>query len=478
MRQSESALSAYGAWRQICRVARAQISPAIYRACFAGTLGVALDADALLVAVPTATVRDQIERRFGPLLGAWVQRALHHPLRLRFTVAAPIPPATDRSAERSPGAAPPGSEIQTPDGLMRSGATAIEQAASAAGRSDAATLAELNPRYTFASFIVGDSNRLAFAAAQNVAAAPGQSYNPLFLYGGVGLGKTHLLMAVGQVAATQGLHVHYVTTETFTNEIVTAIQKNTQDAFRAQYRAFDVLLVDDIQFIGGKERTEEEFFHTFNALHIANKQIVVTSDRPPRSIPTLHDRLRSRFEWGLLADITAPDYDHRLAILRAKAATHALPIPASALEYLARPDGSSVRQLEGALNRLVMTAQMRGTPVTLALAAETLREYFGARGRTDLAPEMVVALVAEQYHITVADILGKSRARTVAWPRQVVMYLLREETEQSLAQIGVALGGRDHTTIMHGCEQVAEMLRHDEHVQREIEALRGALRAL
>jgi chromosomal replication initiator protein len=467
MRQSISALSAYGAWRQICRVARAQISPAIYRACFTGTAGITLDADALLVAVPTATARDQIERRFGPLLAAWVQRALHRPLRLCFTIA----PAG--------GKIPPARKCEP----LRAESGVIATTALSAGQPQPAIASplpdpDLNPRYTFASFIVGDSNRLAYAAAQNVAAAPGQSYNPLFLYGGVGLGKTHLLMAVGHSAAAIGLRVHYVTTETFTNEIVTAIQKNTQDAFRACYRAFDVLLVDDIQFIGGKERTEEEFFHTFNALHNANKQIVVTSDRPPRAIPTLHDRLRSRFEWGLLADIAAPDYAHRLAILRAKAAAQELPVPMPALEYLARPEGSSVRQLEGALNRLVMTARMRGTSITLALAAETLRDYFGERGRSDLAPEVVVALVAEHYHIAAADILGKSRTRTIAWPRQVAMYLLREETEQSLAQIGAALGGRDHTTIMHGCEQVAEMIQHDKHVQHEVETLRTTLRTL
>jgi chromosomal replication initiator protein len=460
----EQIAAAANMWRQICRVARAQISPAVYRACFAGTTGLALEADALVVAVPTATVREQMERRFGPLLAAWVQRAARRTIALRFTVA------TSRSAARAHAASAIAYDLAP--AAVHFAPVAMPQAQMSLPTAD------LNPRYTFASFIVGDSNRLAFAATQNIAAAPGQSYNPLFLYGGVGLGKTHLLMALGHATAALGLRVRYITSETFTNEIVTAIQKNAQDAFRALYRSIDVLLVDDIQFIGGKERTEEEFFHTFNALHNANKQIVVTSDRPPRAIPTLHDRLRSRFEWGLLADITAPDYALRLAILTAKAATLDLHVPAAALDYIARPEGSSVRQLEGALNRLVVTARMRGSAITLALTAQTLRECFGDRGRIAISPQVVIDLVAAHYHIEADVILGKGRTRTVAWPRQVAMYLLREETEQSLAQIGAALGGRDHTTIMHGCDQVAEMLRHDEHLQREIETLRAALRSL
>lgn len=472
----ERIASAASIWRRICRLARAQVSPAVYRACFAGTAGLALEADALVVAVPTATVREQMERRFGPLLGAWVQRVARRALDLRFTVAAS---AMETPEIQHPPAPRPRPSRAAPAVVYDMSPAAVHVAPRITPQPQVILpTTDLNPRYTFASFIVGDSNRLAFAATQTIAAAPGQSYNPLFLYGGVGLGKTHLLMALGHATAAMGLRVHYVTSETFTNEIVTAIQKNAQDTFRALYRSIDVLLVDDIQFIGGKERTEEEFFHTFNALHNANKQIVVTSDRPPRAIPTLHDRLRSRFEWGLLADITAPDYAHRLAILTTKAATLDLPVPTVALDYIARPEGSSVRQLEGALNRLVVTARMRGSPITLALTAQTLRECFGDRGRIAISPQVVIDLVAAHYHIDAEAMLGKGRTRTVAWPRQVAMYLLREETEHSLAQIGAALGGRDHTTIMHGCDQVAEMLRHDDYLQREIETLRAALRSL
>ncbi len=285
-------------------------------------------------------------------------------------------------------------------------------------------------------------------------------------------------MAIGHALVDKGMRVCYVTAETFTNEIIDAIQANTQEQFRARYRAMDILLVDDIQFIGGKERTEEEFFHTFNALHNANKQIVVTSDRPPRAIPTLHDRLRSRFEWGLLADITLPDFAHRLAIVRAKSATMGIAIPTAALEYLARTDGVSVRALEGALNHVAAAARLNGGRVTMSLVAATLRECFGDHGRLELSPSVVIDIVANHYRVPVEELVGKGRSRHLAWPRQVTMYLLREETEASLAQIGVALGGRDHTTVMHGCEHVADAIRRDENVHREIDALRNALRVI
>ena len=469
--QKNGSMSAYGAWRQICRQARTHLSPALYRACFAGTSGVEFRADALVISVPSTHIREQMERQLSGLLAALTQRVLHRPLLLRFT--APSEPST--SAVEAVTQHPRASVVAPPIILSQHKATTATKNAAA---TITLPMPELNARYTFETFVVGESNRLAYAASQNVAATPGQSYNPLFLYGGVGLGKTHLLMAIGHVAAAQGLRVFYISADDFASAMITAIQHNAQEAFRARYQAVDLLLVDDIQFIGGKDRTEEEFFHIFNALHNANKQIVLTSDRMPRAIPTLHDRLRSRFEWGLLADVLTPDYAHRLDILKAKAQGISLPIPLMVLEYLARPEGSSVRQLEGALNRLVMTARMQGSAITLSLAAGTLRECFGERGHIDVSPQVVMDLVASHFRVAVKDILGKGRTRTIAWPRQVTMFLLREETEHSLAQIGAALGGRDHTTIMHGCDQVAESVRHDAQVQREIETLRTELRAL
>lgn len=471
-------MTAYDAWRQICRAARAQISPALFRACFAGTAGVELGDDTLTVTVPNATVAAQLERRFAPLLTALAERYQRRPLRLCYAV-----PARQSAAETLPVAAVPARATSlafadapvahAPSATRRTRPTQVADAPRTLF-----TPPELNPHYTFDNLVVGESNRLAFAAARSVADAPGSSYNPLFLYGGVGLGKTHLLMAIGHAAARQGLRVCYATAETFTNAIIDALQRNTQDEFRARYRGIDVLLVDDIQFIGGHERTEEEFFHTFNALHNGNKQIVVTSDRPPRAIPTLHDRLRSRFEWGLLADVTPPDYAHRLAIVTTKAEALGFPLPPVVLDYIARPEGTSVRALEGALNRVALAATMHGGPITLAQVAATLRQCFGEQHRQDLTPQVGIDLVASHYHVSATDLLGKGRSRQIAWPRQVAMYLLREETEISLAQIGVALGGRDHTTVMHGCDQVTETLKHDEHLRREIDSLRTALRAL
>jgi chromosomal replication initiator protein len=438
-------MTAADAWRRLCRVARPHVSPALYRACFTGTTGINLEGDHLVVCVPNTTVLEQMNRRFRPLLDALTQRAFQRMVTIQFVTGIPATPALVSATEQPLQLAPP-------------------------------TGAILRPQFTFDTFIVGDSNRFAFAAAQSVANAPGEFYNPLFLYGGVGLGKTHLLMAIGHIVQAAGLRACYVTAETFTNEIIDAIQSYTQESFRSRYRAVDVLLVDDIQFIGGKERTEEEFFHTFNALHTANKQIVVTSDRPPRNIPTLHDRLRSRFEWGLLADVSPPDYEHRRAIVRSKAASCPLPIPDFAIDYLAKPEGTSVRALEGALNHLVAGARLNDGQITMAQVVATLRDCFGEGGHLDISPSVVIDLIAQHFDVPADELLGKNRSRTLAWPRQVAMYLLREETMLSLSQIGAALGGRDHTTIMYGCEHVAEQVRHDEPIHREIDGLRVMLR--
>jgi len=334
----------------------------------------------------------------------------------------------------------------------------------------------LNPRYTFSTFIVGKANRLAHAASLAVAELPGKHYNPLFLYGGVGLGKTHLLHAVGHVGEAAGLTVLYVTSERFTNEIINAIRFQKTEEFRAKYRQIDVLLVDDIQFIAGKESTEEEFFHTFNTLHNANKQIVVTSDRPPKAIHSLQDRLRSRFEWGLLADIQPPEYEHRLAILRSKAESLRFAVPPAVIEYIARPECSSVRELEGALNRVIAYAMLNDAPLTLGLAMQALEHlYADSKGRP-LNPPEVLDAVARYYNVSLEALKGKQRDRDIVWPRQVAMYLMREETSASLLQIGAELGGRDHTTVMHGWEKVNTEINNNDQVRREVAAIRESLR--
>jgi chromosomal replication initiator protein len=329
----------------------------------------------------------------------------------------------------------------------------------------------LNPRYTFSSFIVGRSNQLAHAASLAVSENPGRMYNPLFLYGGVGLGKTHLLHAIGHAGEAAGLYVLYTTSEKFTNEIINAIRFQKTEEFRAKYRQIDILLVDDIQFIAGKESTEEEFFHTFNSLHNASKQIVVTSDRPPKAINSLQDRLRSRFEWGLLVDVQAPEYEHRLAILRSKADSLHFAIPAGVIEYIARPPCTSVRELEGALNRVIAYATLHDAPMTTALAAQALEHIYEAKPTSTLTPNEVLQGVCRYYNVDVELLRGKHRGRDIAWPRQVAMYLIREETSTSLLQIGTALGGRDHTTIMHGWEKVQAEMAKNEFVRQEIAAI-------
>jgi chromosomal replication initiator protein len=334
----------------------------------------------------------------------------------------------------------------------------------------------LNPRYTFNAFIVGKSNQLAHAASLAVSENPGHIYNPLFLYGGVGLGKTHLLHAVGHVGEVAGLTVLYVTSEKFTNEIINAIRYQKTEEFREKYRQIDILLVDDIQFIAGKESTEEEFFHTFNALHSANKQIVVTSDRPPKAIPSLQDRLRSRFEWGLLADVQAPEYEHRLAILRSKVDSLHFAISSSVVDYIARPECHSVRELEGALNRVIAYATLQDAPITVQLASKALEHiYTEKKQHSTLTVSEVLQGVSRYYNVEAELLRGKQRDRNIVWPRQVAMYLMREETNAPLLQIGTELGGRDHTTIIHGWEKVRAEMAHNDRVRHEIAAVLESL---
>jgi chromosomal replication initiator protein len=332
----------------------------------------------------------------------------------------------------------------------------------------------LNPRYTFDNFIVGPNNRLAHAASQAVAENPATAYNPLFLYGGVGLGKTHLLHAIGNYCQEHGLRVLYVSSEEFTNDMINAIRSHTTQAFRDKYRSTDVLLVDDIQFIAGKESTQEEFFHTFNTLHGQNKQIIVSSDRPPKSLVTLEERLRSRFEWGLTADIQLPDLETRLAILRSKAERLGHVVPAEIMDLIARRVQSNIRELEGALNRIVAFADLSGLPMTPHLADVALADLLPQRG--DVKPGAVVDMVAKTFNLSVERLISPDRSRDVALPRQIAMYLMRE-TNLSLPQIGLALGGRDHTTVMYACEKVADLLERDDKVRRQVVQIRQQLYA-
>ncbi len=331
----------------------------------------------------------------------------------------------------------------------------------------------LNPRYTFDTFVVGSGNRLAHAAAQAVVERPARAYNPLFLYGGVGLGKTHLLQATGNACQEQGLNVLYVSSEEFTNDLINAIRTHTTPAFREKYRSIDVLLIDDIQFIAGKESTQEEFFHTFNHLHGQDKQIIVSSDRPPKSLVTLEERLRSRFEWGLTADIQPPDLETRLAILRAKAERNGRYVPDEILNLIANRVQSNIRELEGALNRVMAFSELSGMPISGQVAEMALADLLPPRG--DVRPEHVLDLVARSFNMPTEKLLGRDRSREVALPRQVAMYLLREEANASLPQIGQALGGRDHTTVMYAIEKISDLLERDDRLRRRVVEIRRQL---
>ncbi|MFD1928378.1 chromosomal replication initiator protein DnaA [Sporosarcina siberiensis] len=336
----------------------------------------------------------------------------------------------------------------------------------------------LNPKYTFDTFVIGSGNRFAHAASLAVAEAPAKAYNPLFIYGGVGLGKTHLMHAIGHYVMDQdpNAKVVYLTSEKFTNEFINSIRDNKAVEFRNRYRNVDVLLIDDIQFLAGKEQTQEEFFHTFNTLHEEAKQIVISSDRPPREIPTLEDRLRSRFEWGLITDITPPDLETRIAILRKKAKADGLiDIPNEVMMYIANQIDSNIRELEGALIRVVAYSSLVNNDITMELAADALKDIIpNARPRTVTILD-IQKKVGEHFNMRLEDFSAKKRTRLVAFPRQIAMYLSRELTDFSLPKIGSEFGGRDHSTVIHAHDKIATMLKNDESLQQDVKDIKSSL---
>lgn len=331
----------------------------------------------------------------------------------------------------------------------------------------------LKNRYSFSTFVVGQSNRLAHAAALSVAERPGATYNPLFIYGGVGLGKTHLLHAIGNRCQRMGHHVCYVSSETFTNDLIQSIRSQKMAQFREKYRTVDVLLIDDIQFIAGKESTQEELFHTFNDLHSRGKQVVLSSDRPPKAMVTLEERLQSRFEWGLMADIQLPDIETRMAILRAKAETTNIDIPDSVLDTIAHHVRKNIRELEGALNKVIAYAELTGGRIDNQLTSMALSDLI--RKPEKVTIDRVINTVASYYQVTVEGLRSNSRSRTVAFPRQMAMYLARTETGMSYPQIGVKLGNRDHTTILYGYEKISGLVESDTNVRRDVLEIKASL---
>ncbi len=431
-------------WQTVLNELQWQIPKPTFETWVKGTQVISVEGDTFVIGVRSAYARDWLEHRLRTVIARTLTGVVGRPVAVNFVVyengriqSSPSNPGEEEAVTASPWAQ------------------------------------RLNPRYTFETFVVGPSNRLAHAAALAVAERPAQTYNPLFIYGGVGLGKTHLLHAIGHVCLRKGLRVLYVSSEEFTNDLINAIRAQTTDQFRDKYRSIDVLLIDDIQFIAGKESTQEEFFHTFNTLHSNGKQLVISSDRPPRALVTLEERLRSRFEWGLIADIQPPDLETRIAILRAKAEGLAVPVPDDVIEFIARQIQSNIRELEGALNRVVAYAQLMGLPLTMEVATSALADLLPRR--KSISIERIIEVVADFYGVPADALRGPRRNKELVYPRQVAMYLAREEIGASLPQIGEAFGGRDHTTVLYGIEKVQSELEHNERLRREIMALRERL---
>ncbi len=439
-------MKAEQAWQAALGQLQMDMPKAAFDTWVRGTEFVSYEDGTFIVAVQNPYARDWLQSRLASTVTRLLTGIMGRTIEVRFTVW-----------QMNPEPAQPAESVYASDSLLE----------------DSYQNPTLNPRYSFENFVVGTSNRLAHAASLAVADKPAQAYNPLFLYGGVGLGKTHLLHAIGNHCSRHGLQVLYVSSEEFTNDLINAIRTHTTQAFREKYRRIDVLLIDDIQFIAGKESTQEEFFHTFNTLHGQDKQIVISSDRPPKAMVTLEERLLSRFEWGLTADIQPPDIETRLAILRAKAERAGYRMPNDIMELLARRVQSNIRELEGALTRVAAFADLSGLPLTQQLVESALVDLLPRRN--NIQPDEVISRVADVYGVTVDRILGRDRSRQVALPRQVAMYLLREESNISLPQIGETLGGRDHTTVMYGCDKVADLLERDDRFRRQVFDLKEQL---
>jgi chromosomal replication initiator protein len=447
----------------------------------------------LVIAVRNPFALEWIGNRYLPLIQALLQRILGRAVQVRLVVAPELPapvvqtqPAPflglpklvpGRTTPPAPDA-PPATRFNSapfpPAPDFDSMADDFPPTPAVYRRSP---VASLNPKYTFDSFVVGNSNRFAHAGAMAVAEAPGRTYNPLFLYGGVGLGKTHLLQALGHHSARKfpGLAVLYVTAETFTNELINAIRDDRTMEFKNRYRNNDILLVDDIQFIAGKDRTQEEFFHTFEALYGATRQLVISSDRPPKEISSLEERLRSRLEWGLLADIQPPDLETRVAILRKKALQERLPVPDEVIMHLATQVATNIRELEGALIRIVASASLDNRTVTLESAVKSLKDILPNRTPRPVTFSDIERAVCRRFSLTIEDLKGESRARKVSFPRQVAMYLCRELTPASLPKIGEEFGDRDHTTVLHACEKLSRQRKEDPELENTIAEIQAAL---
>ncbi|MBI1961646.1 MAG: chromosomal replication initiator protein DnaA [Parcubacteria group bacterium] len=431
---------------------------------FRNTFIVDWNEDTVVVAVPNNFTKAWLENKYHKSILRILQSITENKVSRAEYKVETNSKKYDRLSERlSAPASPPDAEVHPAPALARSGAAVASH--------------PLNPRYIFANYVVGKGNELAYAASVRVAKEPGTKYNPLFLYGGVGLGKTHLMLAVGNelLRTSSSLKILYITGEQFTSDYVSSLQTGTVEAFKQKYRTPDLLLVDDIQFIGGKEQTQEQFFHVFNALRDSHKQIVLTSDRPPKAIPALEERLISRFEWGMIADISSPDLETRTAILASKSKERGAALDEDALRFLATHIQSNVRELEGALNKLLAHCELHGIEPTLAVAREVVSSITLSQRRGGVSTRELVKIVAEYFDISLDDLTGQSRRKELVVPRQITMFLMREELDASYPTIGNELGGRDHTTAMHAYAKIKRDFDSDERVRQDIGSIRQRL---
>ena len=444
-------------WTRIQDIARGSVADHAFHTWIASAKAVASTADELIIEAQNPFHVEWLEDKFGPLLRSAAERVLGRPLAI-----------TVRCADEPSVAAPLSIELSQP-------VAAARRVGVASASPVAAPRPPLNERYTFDRFVTGAHNQLAVAASRAVADKPAKMYNPLFLYGGVGLGKTHLMHAIGnQLLATDpSRKISYISSEQFTNELVMSIREGATAAFRGRYREMDLLLVDDTHFLEGKEGTQEEFFHTFNALYDAQRQIVLTSDRPPKEMVRLEERLVSRFEWGLVVDIRPPDFETRMAILRKKADDDGLRIDDEVIDFIAHSCTASVRELEGAVIKLLAYSSLTNQEITLTLARTALRGVLGRRGLDNgpiLSPERIRELVARRWRVRADALASKRRTKDVTVPRQVAMYLIKETLGMSLARIGELFGGRDHSTVIHSIRKVEEQMEHDADFRNQVQA--------
>lgn len=432
-------------WQQILAIIKTKLSKPSFDTWFKATKIVSLTDTSIVISAPTTFAVEWLESRYTKLVATTVYEYLNRHVDVSFVIEETGPPEQATKIKESPSP------------------VAMEESVSNM----------LNPKYTFDTFVIGSGNRFAHAASLAVAEAPARAYNPLFLYGGVGLGKTHLMHAIGHyiLEHSPSSKVVYISSEKFTNEFINSIRDNRAESFRNKYRNIDILLIDDIQFLAGKESTQEEFFHTFNALHEERKQIIISSDRPPKEIPTLEERLRSRFEWGLITDIQPPDLETRIAILRKKAKAENLDIPNEAMLYIANQIDTNIRELEGALIRVVAYSSLINQDITTHLAAEALKDIIPSSRPKMITIQDIQQKVGEYYNLKIEDFKARKRTKAIAFPRQIAMYLSRELTDFSLPKIGDAFGGRDHTTVIHAHEKISQALKTDQELYKVVNNL-------